>query len=112
MPNYKCDVNLDSVLVEIGEYGRYQIQNYVLILVAIITSALYNSQYIFTAADVKASNVLHCGPSSCGLTISTRSYQFSQICRGQQCGMRSRRRTSVAADEGARDETACEITFS
>ncbi|XP_039754704.1 organic cation transporter protein-like isoform X1 [Pararge aegeria] len=54
MPNYKCDVNLDSVLVEIGEYGRYQIQNYVLILVAIITSALYNSQYIFTAADVKA----------------------------------------------------------
>ncbi|CAK1555072.1 unnamed protein product [Leptosia nina] len=45
-------LNLDSVLQELGQFGRYQIQNYAFILIPIALGAIYNSQYIFAAASV------------------------------------------------------------
>ncbi|CAB3221783.1 unnamed protein product [Arctia plantaginis] len=45
-------VNLDAILVELGQFGRYQIRNYCLILLTIVYSALFNSQYIFAAGAV------------------------------------------------------------
>ncbi|KAJ0183552.1 hypothetical protein K1T71_001528 [Dendrolimus kikuchii] len=45
----KDSVDLESILKEIGDFGRYQIQTYCLILIPILFSAVYNSQYIFAA---------------------------------------------------------------
>ena len=45
-------VDLDAILIELGQFGRYQIRNYCFILVVILTSAVYNAQYIFSAGDV------------------------------------------------------------
>uniref|UniRef100_A0A2H1V9B3 SFRICE_005630 n=1 Tax=Spodoptera frugiperda TaxID=7108 RepID=A0A2H1V9B3_SPOFR len=45
-------VDLDAILLELGQFGRYQIRNYCFILVVILTSAVYNAQYIFAAGDV------------------------------------------------------------
>ncbi|XP_041980326.1 organic cation transporter protein-like [Aricia agestis] len=48
----KKEVNLDEVLVEVGEFGWYQVRIYGLILLPIFFSAVYSSQYIFAAAAV------------------------------------------------------------
>ncbi|CAH1636283.1 unnamed protein product [Spodoptera littoralis] len=45
-------VDLDAILLELGQFGRYQIRNYCFILVVILMSAVYNSQYIFAAGEV------------------------------------------------------------
>ncbi|KAJ8723073.1 hypothetical protein PYW08_002985 [Mythimna loreyi] len=45
-------VDLDAILLELGQFGRYQIRNYCFIMVVILMSAVYNSQYIFAAADI------------------------------------------------------------
>ncbi|XP_072932964.1 organic cation transporter protein-like [Epargyreus clarus] len=48
----KEPVDLDAILVELGQFGRYQIRTYCFILLPIMFSAIYNSQYIFAAAEV------------------------------------------------------------
>ncbi|CAH0675737.1 unnamed protein product [Chilo suppressalis] len=45
-------LHLDSILVELGSFGRYQIFNYCFILVPIMFSAVYNGQYIFAAGSL------------------------------------------------------------
>lgn len=45
-------IDLDSILLEVGQFGRYQIQTYCLILLPILFSAVYNSQYIFAAGAI------------------------------------------------------------
>lgn len=50
--------NLDSVLVEIGEFGKYQFLNYVLLVVPVLFAALNNGNYIFSAADLEYRFVL------------------------------------------------------
>lgn len=52
MTKPKDGVDLDAILAELGQFGRYQIQTYCLILLPIMFSAVYNSQYIFAAGDV------------------------------------------------------------
>lgn len=47
-----AEVNLDAILVELGQFGRYQMRNYSLILLTIVFSALFNSQYIFAAGGI------------------------------------------------------------
>lgn len=47
-------IDFDKILYELGEYGRYQKQNYFLILFVMIFSAVNNSQYVFMAAITKA----------------------------------------------------------
>lgn len=48
----KESVDLEAILKELGEFGRYQIQTYCLILLPILFSAVYNGQYIFSAGAV------------------------------------------------------------
>ncbi|XP_068617222.1 organic cation transporter protein-like [Battus philenor] len=48
----KGDDGLDAVLSELGHFGRYQLMIFSLILIPILFSAVYNSQYIFAVADV------------------------------------------------------------
>ncbi|XP_034829228.1 organic cation transporter protein-like [Maniola hyperantus] len=45
-------IDLDDILLELGQFGRYQLKNYCLILIPIMFSAIYNSQYIFAAGNV------------------------------------------------------------
>ncbi|KAG6440867.1 hypothetical protein O3G_MSEX001477 [Manduca sexta] len=52
MTKPKDGVDLDAILSELGQFGRYQIQNYCLILLPIMFSAVYNSQYIFAAGEI------------------------------------------------------------
>ncbi|XP_045449795.1 organic cation transporter protein-like [Melitaea cinxia] len=49
----KKEIDLDEILLEVGQFGRFQIKNFVLILVPILFCAFYNSQYIFAAASVQ-----------------------------------------------------------
>lgn len=43
-------VDLDAILAQLGQFGRYQIQTYCFILLPIMFSAVYNSQFIFAAS--------------------------------------------------------------
>ncbi|KAJ8723075.1 hypothetical protein PYW08_002987 [Mythimna loreyi] len=45
-------INLDAILLELGQFGRYQIRNYCFIMLAILTAAVYSSQYIFAAGEI------------------------------------------------------------
>ncbi|XP_013147031.1 PREDICTED: organic cation transporter protein-like isoform X2 [Papilio polytes] len=48
----KNTIDLDHILTEVGEFGPYQLKVLSLVSVAVIFSALYNSQYIFAVSDV------------------------------------------------------------
>lgn len=43
-------VDLDAILSQLGQFGRYQVQTYCFILLPIMFSAVYTSQYIFAAS--------------------------------------------------------------
>ncbi|KAG7299223.1 hypothetical protein JYU34_017777 [Plutella xylostella] len=45
-------VDLDSILLELGQFGPFQFRTYCFILLPITLSAVYNAQYIFNAAKV------------------------------------------------------------
>ncbi|XP_013173627.1 PREDICTED: organic cation transporter protein-like [Papilio xuthus] len=49
----KKTIDLDHILTEVGEFGTYQLRLLSLVLVAIIFSAIYNSQYIFAVSDLQ-----------------------------------------------------------
>lgn len=42
-------VDIDAILAQLGEFGPYQVKTYCLILLPIMFSAVYNSQFIFAA---------------------------------------------------------------
>ncbi|XP_059057538.1 organic cation transporter protein-like [Achroia grisella] len=52
MEKHKDGVDLDSILAELGQFGRYQMLTYCFIIFPILFSAVYNGQYIFAAADL------------------------------------------------------------
>lgn len=54
MPGSKTEeiLDLDPILVELGQFGRYQRITYFYILLAIMFCAIYNSQYIFNAGAI------------------------------------------------------------
>ena len=43
---------LDVILVRIGEFGRYQIFNYILLCMPMIFNAFQSISYVFTASPV------------------------------------------------------------
>lgn len=45
--------NFDVILNELGEFGRYQKINYLLMCVPLALSAMYGMSYVFTAADLE-----------------------------------------------------------
>lgn len=52
MTKVREGVDLDAILEELGECGRYQVMIYSLILVTTLFSAIHNCQYIFAAAEI------------------------------------------------------------
>ena len=46
------DNYLDVILVRIGEFGRYQIFNYILLCMPMIFNAFQSISYVFTASPV------------------------------------------------------------
>ncbi|XP_034108685.1 organic cation transporter protein [Drosophila albomicans] len=60
------DNSLDAILVRIGQFGRYQIINYVLLCVPMVFNAFFSISYVFTASTVvHRCNITQCdSPSS------------------------------------------------
>ncbi|XP_030383352.1 solute carrier family 22 member 3 [Scaptodrosophila lebanonensis] len=60
------DNSLDAILVRIGQFGRFQIINYVLLCVPMIFNAFFSISYVFTASTVvHRCNITQCdSPSS------------------------------------------------
>ncbi|XP_013197795.1 organic cation transporter protein [Amyelois transitella] len=48
----KDSIDLDAILTELGQFGRYQVYTYCYILLPILFSSVYNGQYIFAASDL------------------------------------------------------------
>lgn len=60
------DNSLDAILVRIGQFGRYQIINYVLLCIPMVFNAFFSISYVFTASTVvHRCNITQCdSPSS------------------------------------------------
>lgn len=46
------DCTLDGILVRIGQFGRFQQFNYVLLCIPMIFNAFFSISYVFTASTV------------------------------------------------------------
>ncbi|KAH8404447.1 hypothetical protein KR222_002056, partial [Zaprionus bogoriensis] len=55
------DNQLDAIIIHIGQFGRFQIVNYLMLCLPIICNALYSVSYIFTASTV----VHRCNITAC-----------------------------------------------
>ncbi|XP_017013541.2 organic cation transporter 1-like isoform X1 [Drosophila takahashii] len=51
-PKATEESQLDAIIVEIGQFGRFQIFNYILLCLPIICNAFYSISFVFTAGDV------------------------------------------------------------
>ncbi|XP_017049212.1 organic cation transporter protein-like [Drosophila ficusphila] len=59
------DNSLDAILVRIGQFGRYQIINYVLLCVPMLFNAFFSISYVFSASTVvHRCNVPQCDSAS------------------------------------------------
>lgn len=47
------DLDLDSVLRELGQFGKFQLINYLFICLPILFSAIFTLSYVFTAGQVE-----------------------------------------------------------
>lgn len=47
------DHNFDVILKDLGEFGKFQKINYVLMCIPIALTAMYGMSYVFTAADLE-----------------------------------------------------------
>lgn len=47
------DFDLDRILVELGQFGKFQIINYILLCIPVALSAIYALSYVFTAGDLE-----------------------------------------------------------
>ncbi|XP_062559471.1 solute carrier family 22 member 4 [Armigeres subalbatus] len=52
MPKSEDDIDLDGVLNEIGQFGRFQIRQYGLMVIPIILNAFFTLSYVFTAGNL------------------------------------------------------------
>lgn len=52
--------DLDAILLELGNFGPFQIKNYFLLTIPIFASALYTISFVFTAANPQYRFVLKC----------------------------------------------------
>ncbi|XP_017134832.1 solute carrier family 22 member 3-like [Drosophila miranda] len=76
------DSQLDAIIVQIGQFGRFQVTNYLLLCLPIICNAFYSISYIFTA-----SNVAHrCNITQCDSSDSSYSAPFLNFTTPQSRG--------------------------
>ncbi|XP_017072280.1 solute carrier family 22 member 3-like [Drosophila eugracilis] len=60
-PKSTEESQLDAIIIEIGQFGRFQIFNYLLLCLPIICNAFYSISYVFTASDVlHRCNIIQC----------------------------------------------------
>lgn len=52
IPKTSEENQLDAIIVEIGQFGHFQVFNYLLLCLPIICNAFYSISYVFTASDV------------------------------------------------------------
>lgn len=52
MTDSKFDNSLDSVLVNIGDFGKYQIYIFSLVCVSVVIHSMVHVAYVYTALDV------------------------------------------------------------
>lgn len=45
--------DLDTIYQELGDFGRFQVKNYLLISVAVVFYSMYMINYIFTSGTVE-----------------------------------------------------------
>lgn len=46
-------INLDGILMQLGQFGKFQLFNYMLIIIPVIFAACNNGNYIFSAGDLE-----------------------------------------------------------
>lgn len=51
-------IDLDSILKQLGAFGKYNILNYALLLYPIFLAGMYGSVYVFEAPDISYRSVL------------------------------------------------------
>lgn len=47
------DLDLDGVLKELGQFGKFQLINYLFICLPILFSAIFTVSYVFTAGQLE-----------------------------------------------------------
>ncbi|XP_053690010.1 organic cation transporter protein-like [Sabethes cyaneus] len=52
MPQSEDDIDLDGVLSQIGQFGRFQIRQYAFMVIPIIFNAFFTLSYVFTAGNL------------------------------------------------------------
>ncbi|XP_004522362.1 organic cation transporter protein isoform X2 [Ceratitis capitata] len=83
------DCTLDGILVRIGQFGRFQLFNYVLLCIPMIFNAFFSISYVFTASTVvHRCNVTQCDSPSSGynepwlnFTIPMKGSSYDQCTR-------------------------------
>ncbi|KAH8379064.1 hypothetical protein KR009_002928, partial [Drosophila setifemur] len=66
------DSQLDAIIVQIGQFGRFQITNYLMLCLPIICNAFYSISYVFTAGQVP----YRCNITQCDSLQSTYDEPF------------------------------------
>lgn len=50
--NENLDNSLDSILVRLGDFGKYQVYVFTLVCVAVVMHSMVHIAYVFTAMDL------------------------------------------------------------
>lgn len=75
--------SLDSILTDIGQFGNYQIKNYLLLSIPMTFNAIFSLTYVFTAGSVKyRCNITDCDTST---THFNEPWINFTIPEGSQC---------------------------
>lgn len=70
-------IDLDAILVEIGERGRYQLAQYALLGVFVVLTCVPNLSYIFTTAQLDYRYVMNMCGTRQNLGLITSNTQLS-----------------------------------
>lgn len=80
------ELSIDSLLVQIGQFGRYQLKNYVLLSVPMIFNALFTMSYLFTAGSVTyRCNITECDSASSSFHEPWTNYTIPSDGEAQRC---------------------------
>ncbi|XP_020817424.1 putative transporter B0252.3 isoform X2 [Drosophila serrata] len=81
LPTEGCQ--LDAIIVKIGQFGRFQITNYLLLCLPIICNAFYSISYVFTASEV----AYRCNITQCDTLESSYDEPFLNFTTPQRHGV-------------------------
>ncbi|KAH8239680.1 hypothetical protein KR032_006727, partial [Drosophila birchii] len=82
-PSSAKDCHLDAIIVQIGQFGRFQMINYLLLCLPIICNAFYSISYVFTASEV----AYRCNITQCDTLRSSYDEPFLNFTTPQRHGV-------------------------